>query len=101
MEINFVVSLTHVLEHEGGWADHPQDPGGATMKGVTLITYRRHFGDHKSKQDLRSITDQELGHIYRSAYWDTCRCDALAAGGGRGRTGWRHRCGYPGQGHST
>jgi len=80
MEINFAVSLTHVLEHEGGWADHPQDPGGATMKGVTLITYRRHFGDHKSKRDLRNITDQELGHIYRSAYWDKCHCDALPAG---------------------
>lgn len=80
MEINFAASLKHVLEHEGGWADHPQDPGGATMKGVTLATYRRHFGEHKSKQDLRNITDKQLGHIYRSAYWDKCRCDALPAG---------------------
>jgi len=80
MEINFAASLKHVLEHEGGWADHPKDPGGATMKGVALITYRRHFGEDKSKQDLRNISDTELGHIYRSAYWDKCRCDALPAG---------------------
>jgi lysozyme family protein len=80
MQINFDTSLKRVLEHEGGWTDHPKDPGGATMKGVTLITYRRHYGNDKSTQDLHNITDEELGRIYRSSYWDTCRCDALPAG---------------------
>ncbi len=41
MKRNFKKALKHVLVHEGGWADHPKDPGGATMKGVTLATYRR------------------------------------------------------------
>ncbi len=51
MKNNFKEALKHVLVHEGGWADHPKDPGGATMKGVTLITFRRHFGQNQSKND--------------------------------------------------
>jgi lysozyme family protein len=80
MRKNFQASLNHVLEHEGGWADHPKDPGGATMKGVTLTTFRRHFGKNKSKQALRNISDAELGQIYRSDYWKKCQCDKLPSG---------------------
>jgi lysozyme family protein len=43
MKDNFESSQQQVLVHEGGWADHPKDPGGATMKGVTLMTFCRHF----------------------------------------------------------
>ncbi len=80
MKKNFKKALEHVLVHEGGWADHPRDPGGATMKGVTLNTYRRHFGADKSKDDLRNISDAELDQIYRLGYWDKCRCNDLPAG---------------------
>ena len=80
MKENFNNSLNHVLVHEGGWADHPKDPGGATMKGVTLLVYRNHFGADKSKDDLRNISDAELQKIYRSGYWDKCKCDDLPSG---------------------
>lgn len=80
MKKNFKSALKHVLVHEGGWADHPKDPGGATMKGVTLVTYRRHFGQDKSKDDLRNIPEDELEQIYRSGYWSKCCCDKLPSG---------------------
>jgi lysozyme family protein len=80
MRENFRPSLKHVLVHEGGWADHPKDPGGATMKGVTLAVYQRFFGAAKTKNDLRNISDAELEQIYRSGYWDKCQCDRLPAG---------------------
>ena len=80
METNFKSALKHVLVHEGGWADHPRDPGGATMKGVTLTTYRRHFGSDKSKDDLRNISDEELEQIYNSGYWSKCCCGELPSG---------------------
>ncbi len=57
MNENFDSALEHVLVHEGGWANHPKDPGGATMKGVTLATFRRHYGQKMTKKDLRNITD--------------------------------------------
>ncbi len=80
MKDNLKSSLHHVLIHEGGWADHPRDPGGATMKGVTLLTYRRHFGQAKSKSELRNISDEDLEQIYRTGFWDKCRCDDLPSG---------------------
>lgn len=80
MKENFKNSLSHVLVHEGGWSDHPKDPGGATMKGVTLLVYRNNFGENKTKEDLRNISDDELGQIYRSGYWDRCKCDDLPSG---------------------
>lgn len=80
MKRNYKKSLKQVLVHEGGWADHPKDPGGATMKGVTLTTYRRHYGEDKSQDDLRNISNVELEQIYRSGYWDKCSCDALPSG---------------------
>ena len=76
----FKNALAKVLIHEGGWADHPRDPGGATMRGVTLVTFRRYFGDDKGKEDLRNITDEQLTQIYRSGYWDKCCCNDLPAG---------------------
>lgn len=80
METNFKMALNYVLVHEGGWADHPRDPGGATMKGVTLITYKRHFGEDKTKDDLRNIPNGELEEIYDSGYWRKCHCNDLPAG---------------------
>lgn len=79
MESNFARSLKAVLVHEGGWADHPKDPGGATMKGVTIGTYRR-YKPGATKEDLRNITDAELQRIYRDGYWDKVRGDDLPSG---------------------
>lgn len=75
----FSLCLAEVLKHEGGWADHPKDPGGATMKGVTLATYL-HYRPYATKQDLRNITDDELKRIYREGYWDKVRGNDLPAG---------------------
>ena len=80
MKENFEKVLLQVLKHEGGWSDHPRDPGGATMKGITLAVFRRFFGNERSKDDLRDITDQQLETIYRTDYWDKCWCDDLPHG---------------------
>jgi lysozyme family protein len=50
------------------------------MKGVTLITYRRHFGENKTREDLRNISDGELEKIYGSGYWHKCFCNDLPSG---------------------
>lgn len=80
MKKNYKDSLKHVLVHEGGFADHPADPGGATMKGVTLAVFRRYYGSKRTKKDLRNISKKQLAHIYRTGYWDRCRCDKLPSG---------------------
>lgn len=80
MNDNFDKALQLVLKHEGGFVDHPRDPGGATNQGVTLQTFRRFFGPSKTVDDLRGITSEQLAHVYRSGYWDKCRCDQLPGG---------------------
>ena len=80
MKRNFKKALKEVLIHEGGYVDHPKDPGGATNRGVTLTTYRRFFGADKSKEDLKKITDKELEQIYRTGFWDKSCCDDLPPG---------------------
>jgi lysozyme family protein len=69
-----------VLRHEGGWSDHPQDPGGATMQGITLANYRRFVKPNATKADLRKITPEVVAQVYRQQYWEPIRGDDLPAG---------------------
>ena len=80
MERNFQRSLSLVLKHEGGWSDHPDDPGGATMKGVTLANFRRYVKPSATKADLRNITDDQLATVYRRFYWDAVAGSELPDG---------------------
>lgn len=70
MDRNFQRALSLVLKHEGGWSDHSKDPGGATMRGVTLATFRRYVKPNATKDDLRKITDEQIAAVYRRHYWD-------------------------------
>lgn len=76
---NFQACLAETLKWEGGWADHPKDPGGATMKGVTLATYRR-WKPGATKTQLRNISTDMLEKIYRADYWTPVNGDTLAKG---------------------
>ncbi len=79
MKGNFRTALNHTLKHEGGFANHPRDPGGTTMKGVTLNTFRRYYGQERTVNELKAITHSQLCFIYRH-YWDAVRGDELPAG---------------------
>ena len=81
MKENYQSALNHVLQSEGGWSDNPADPGGATMKGITLATYRSVKGNpHITKEELRNISDQEVADIYKQNYWDKVKGDDLPSG---------------------
>ena len=77
----FLRALAFVLEHEGGWADNPQDSGGPTMKGITLATYARWRAAQglaePTKDDLRAISDDEVQQIYLGDYWLASGANAL------------------------
>lgn len=76
---HFPKILAMTLHHEGGWSDHPKDPGGATMKGITMQTYSDFLGRPAMKDELRRIPDDHVEAIYRKGYWDKVRGDDLAA----------------------
>lgn len=73
-------ALARVLRHEGGFVDHPQDPGGATNMGITLATLADWRGRAVSSDEVRALTRQEAGAIYRARYWDAVHADAIPAG---------------------
>tara|TARA_S200002703_G_scaffold157992_2_gene167231 strand:- start:5846 stop:6373 length:528 start_codon:yes stop_codon:yes gene_type:complete len=76
----FETCLPHVFKKEGGFVDHPKDPGGATNKGITLRTYRRHFGRNKTVEQLKKIAPSDVQLIYRQGYWNTANCEGMPRG---------------------
>ena len=81
MEANFFKSLEMVLKHEGGFVDHPDDPGGATNKGITHKTYSDFLGRPLEDVDeLKNIPDEHVQLIYKQGYWDKVKGDNLPSG---------------------
>ncbi len=77
---NFARALTLVLEHEGGFANHAMDPGGATMRGITRATLERARGRPVPIAEVMALTGSEAAAIYRRFYWDAVAADALPEG---------------------
>lgn len=50
------------------------------MKGITLRTYRAHYGRALTKKDLRAISDEEIQEIYHDSYWKRVRGSKLPRG---------------------
>jgi lysozyme family protein len=78
---NFERCLAITLKWEGGYSNHPDDPGGPTMKGITQREYdawRKKQG--KRPRPVRQIEAGELRAIYRREYWDACECGGLTPG---------------------
>ena len=74
-------ALRRILIHEGGYADHPADPGGATMRGVTQRVYDGwRAGAGMARRPVRQIEAGEVQAIYRQLYADKIAYDALPAG---------------------
>jgi lysozyme family protein len=85
MEANFQRSFTAVLAHEGGYVDHPKDPGGATNLGITIGTAKANRMDidkdgDVDKADVRLIKPSDAGPVYKARYWDAVRGDDLPYG---------------------
>jgi peptidoglycan hydrolase-like protein with peptidoglycan-binding domain len=71
-------ALNFTLQWEGGFVDHPSDPGGATNKGVTTATYNEYlWSKGRSKQSVRNITDAEVQEIYRDLYWKPSQAELM------------------------
>ena len=81
MSERFQRALPKILVHEGGFVNHPDDPGGATNKGITQRTYNNWLRSQGTEQrSVRQITDEEVHAIYREGYWDSVQADKLPPG---------------------
>lgn len=76
-------AIARVFAHEGGYVDHPHDPGGATNRGITLKTLAKWRGvdwRYLPKSEVYNLTADEAKAIYKARYWDSVRGDDLPAG---------------------
>ena len=73
-------ALRRLLLHEGGYTNHPADPGGPTNFGITIHDYRRYVKPDATAADVKAMKVEEAKSIYRAKYWDAQRCDELPAG---------------------
>lgn len=69
---NFEACLAHVLEFEGGYVNHPSDPGGETNMGISKSSYPH--------ENIKGMTRARAAQIYRRDYWDAVSGDSLPAG---------------------
>ena len=78
LESVFDRAMHFVLRWEGGYVNHPNDPGGATNKGVTQNVYHKWLQQQgRPIQNVIHITDEEVHEIYFQNYWKTAKCDEL------------------------
>lgn len=73
--MNFETAFDLLISHEGGFSNRPyaDDPGGATMYGVTERVAREN-GYIGRMEDL---TLEFAKGVYKKSYWDACQCDAM------------------------
>ena len=73
---NWQKCLETILHHEGGYVNHPKDPGGETNLGVT----KRVYEDWGGTKDMKDLTVEDVAPIYKKNYWDRVKGDHLPAG---------------------
>ena len=73
---NFDDCLKLILHHEGGYVNHPKDPGGETNLGVTKRVYEEWGGT----KNMRDLTVEDVAPIYKKNYWDRVKADQIPEG---------------------
>jgi lysozyme family protein len=81
----FSLAIGPLLKHEGGFVDHPSDPGGATNWGISLRFLRGledpYFdvdqdGDVDA-DDIKALTRAGAINIYREQWWERYNYGAI------------------------
>ena len=81
MRDDLELAMSWMLAHEGGYINHPKDPGGATNMGVTQRVYDNYRRQKKqADRSVRAITSDEVAAIYKAQYWDAVKGDDLPSG---------------------
>lgn len=77
---SYPISVKSVLAHEGGYTNHPADPGGPTNWGITINDARKYWKANATAADVKTMPLSAAQDIYRKRYWAAQRCDDLPPG---------------------
>lgn len=67
--LTFGTIMVFVFQHEGGYVDDPNDPGGETNYGISKRAY--------PNVDIKNLTRQAAQEIYQRDYWDPINGSSL------------------------
>ena len=73
-------ALAHVLKSEGGYVNHPSDPGGRTNLGVTQRVWEEWVKHDVDEKQMRELTPEMVAPLYQEKYWQRVKGDELPAG---------------------
>ena len=65
MKDNFDRCLRLVLKHEGGFVNHPQDPGGMTNLGVTKRVWESWVKHEVTEKEMRDLKVDDVRDLYK------------------------------------
>jgi lysozyme family protein len=80
MKENWDACFTMVLKHEGGFVNHPKDPGGMTNLGVTRTNWELYLNRDVTEAEMRALTPEIVKPFYKKNYWDKIKGDELPSG---------------------
>jgi len=80
MKDNFDDALKAILHHEGGYVNHPSDPGGMTNLGCTKRVWEEWVGHPVDEKTMRGLTPADVAPLYKTKYWDKIKGDDLPTG---------------------
>ncbi len=81
MKSTYPKTMKQIRQFEGGYVNHPRDPGGATNFGVTQAVFDEYRASKKlAKRSVKLITEAEVDDIYLTRYANKVRYDDLPAG---------------------
>ena len=80
MKENWEDCLSHILKSEGGYVNHPQDPGGETNLGVTRRVWQDWVKREVADGEMRTLTPEMVSPLYKARYWDAVKGDDLPSG---------------------
>ena len=80
MQSNWQKAFEQMLASEGGYVNHPSDPGGRTNLGVTQRVWEEWVGRESNEKEMRSLTPEMVAPLYKRKFWDACKCDDLPTG---------------------
>ena len=77
---NWPTSQALMLKSEGGFVNHPSDPGGMTNLGVTKKSWEAYVQRQVDEAEMRALTPEIVAPFYKARYWNPCKCDQLPLG---------------------
>ena len=80
VKANFDECLKKLLVHEGGYVNHPSDPGGMTNLGVTARVWEEWTHHPATEEVMRKLTPADVAPLYKRKYWDAVHGDELPDG---------------------